>query len=293
MSAINASLNTRLLAAGLSRLQPDIDAATARISGGKRILSPADDPAGNAVASRLEGRNARLQAVETSVQNGASRIQATTDQLTGIGRLITRLSEIATLSNNPVQSAGDKAGYAAEFIQIQEQLRQTIGGTTAEIGGTSDITAPLGAFNGQALFGAGNGETIATGLEAADQLVLPGFNLRSGPLQSIIRQDASGAFTFTLDGANGVATLDGALDQVAGVLSTAGAVLSRLEFAGGVAVTARTNNEAALTVIQDTDVATETTTLTRLRMLSDSHTSMIAQARDGGAKLLSLLSRNS
>jgi flagellin-like hook-associated protein FlgL len=50
------------------------------------------------------------------------------------------------------KNASDVSLYQKEFSALQEQLRQTIGGSTALIGGTEDVNTPLGQFNGLKLF---------------------------------------------------------------------------------------------------------------------------------------------
>ncbi|MFA6286579.1 MAG: flagellin [Opitutaceae bacterium] len=290
MSSINLNQHSLSIASGLSRLQPITDAISARVSSGKRIDKPSVDVAGAARASKLDSQQAGLRAVETNLQNGVSRMQVGTSQLDTIAGIVTRMSEIATLNTNSTQSTADRALYQTEFAQLQGQLRQTIGGTTAEIGGATDVTNPLGAFGGTALFGPGPGETLTIGLHSDERLTLPVMNFRTGALGDLIHQDASGAYTTTIE--NSQATLGASLDQTSGAQALVGSVQSRLEFAAGVAVTASTNHEAALSVIRDADIAADSTALARLQILSESHTAMLAQARDTTGKLISLLSRN-
>ena len=83
-----------------------------------------------------------------------------------------------------------------------------------------------------------------------------------------------------------------ALTQTGQVLANVGAVQSRIDFSVNIAATASTNHEAALSVIRDADLATDVTAISRLNMLRDAHNAMLAQSRDSGAKLISLLSRN-
>lgn len=293
MSSLNLGNDYRSLAAGLSRVSSSVDTVSARISSGRRIDRPSVDSAGVGQAATLDSSQTRLRAVEVNIQNGVSRLQVTSGQLGTLGKIVTRLSEISSLAADGVQGAADKAQYTAEFKQLQEQLRQFIGGDTSEIGGSAGVPQPLGNFDGRALFGGGPADTLAIGENAGDHLALPVMNFRQGALGSLIRQDASGNFTLTLGSADAAtlgAALNDALAQVADGQAAVGAGQSRLAFAAGVASTASANHEAALSAIQDTDVATATTELARLKMVSDSHTAMLTQARDVSAKLISLLS---
>ena len=129
-------------------------------------------------------------------------------------------------------------------------------------------------------------------MQASEQITLPTLDLTSGAVGALIHQDASGAYTTTISGSGTGASINAALSQVSTAFAQVGSVQSRLDFSASIAATARTNHEAALSVIRDADMASDTTAISRLKMLTDAHTSMLAQAKDSGAKLISLLSRN-
>jgi flagellin len=290
MSSIN-SHHLRNLAAGLARLQPQLDAATARLSSGQRIDQPARDVAGVGMLGKLDAQQKRLNGAEVNLQNGVSRLQVTTQQITTMNRVVTRLAELATLRNNPLQSPETQGFYGEEATALQSQLRQMIGGTRSEVGGAADVGRPLGSFNGKALFGPDSAEVLAIGLNPDERVFLPLINQRQGAMGDLIRQDATGAFTFSISSPTAISQLDAALDQLGQSQAKIGAIQSRLDLASEVVTITRTNTEAALSGIRDADVAESTTALTRLQFLSESHTAMIAQARDANAKLLPLLSR--
>jgi flagellin len=291
---MNLSHHSLSLASGLGRIDPRLESVSARVSSGRRLDSPAADPAGVGHAAKIESGQTRLRAAEVNIQNGVSRLQSTNGQLTALGRVVSRLSEISTLSVDAVQGDADRALYASEFARLQEQLRQVVGGSTAEIGGTAGVDHPLGMFNERPLFGPGPGDTLVIGSDAEERLTLPVLNFRSGALGDLVRQDASGRYTLTL-GSAGSATLNSglraALDQIADAQAEVGAGQSRLALATGFVTTASANHEAALGEIQDADIAAETTKLARLQIVAEGHTAMLGQARDMTAKLLPLLAR--
>jgi len=292
MSPLSTTQQSHLLAVSLGRIQSLNDAASARVSSGKRLDSPAADVAGVGVAAKLDGQQARLRGVEVNLQNGVSRMQSTAGQLSVITRVVTRLSELTALGANPTQDATSRSLYQVEFTKLQDQLRNTIGGTTAEIGGTADVSNPSGTYNGTRLFGAGATETLSIGLQTEEQITLPSMDLSSGAMGALISQDAAGNYTTTISSSGAGATINGALTQTSQVLANVGAVQSRIDFSVNIAATASANHEAALSVIRDADLATDVTAISRLNMLRDAHNAMLAQSRDSGAKLISLLSRN-
>ena len=292
MTPLGTTQQSLFLAAGLGRLQSLNDAASARVSSGKRIDTPAADVAGVGMAAKLDGQQARLRGVEINLQNGVSRMQSTAGQLNTITRVVTRLSELSVLGSNATQDANSRSLYQVEFTKLQDQLRQTIGGTTAEIGGTADVSNPSATYNGTRLFGSGAAETLSVGLQADEQITLPSMNLSNGAMGALISQDASGNYTTTIDSLGAGTTINDALTQTGQVLANVGAVQSRIDFSVNIAATASANHEAALSVIRDADLATDVTAISRLNMLRDAHNAMLAQSRDSGAKLIGLLSRN-
>jgi flagellin len=291
MSTPISHQTARDLAANLSRLQPLVDASVARVSTGSRLDKPSRDVPGLSTAAKLESEQSRWDAVGVNLQNGTSRLQVTSDHLRILNQVVTRLSELAVLRTNPVQGQDDQQLYETEALALQQQLRQTVGGTTSEVGGTADVGAPLGRFNGRDLFGPDEGETLAVGLRADEVAALPVVNLRTGAMGQLIQQDAAGAFTWDITSPTDVARLNEALDQIGAGQAQVGALQSRLSLAGERRITEQTNGEAALSSVRDTDIARETTVQTRLQILMEGHTAMIAQAREATAKLLPLLQR--
>jgi flagellin len=290
MSSINLKQQPLDLAASLARIQNLADSANNRVSSGRRLDTPSSDVAGAGRAAKLDGQQSRLRAVEVNLQDGQSRLQSTAGQVNIISRVVTRLGELSTLGANSVQDPASRSLYNEEFTQLQNQLRTTIGGTTAEIGGPSDVEA-TGTFNGFRLFGSGPAESISIGPAADERLTLPRLDFASGPLGGLIRQDASGNFLTKIDDPDASSSIRAALAQTTDSFAQVGAAQSRLGFAAGMIATADTNNEAALSVIRDADVAADITKLSRFQILTESHHAMLAQSRDSNAKLIALLSR--
>lgn len=291
MSPTSLNQQTQSLAERLARLQPAMDDTLARLSSGSRLVRPSSDPIGVGLAARYEGRQKRLEAAAVNLQNGASRLQMTDSFLKKLGEAAERMSELATLTGNPSMNPQDRAVYEIEFKGLQEQFRAMIGGTTAEIGGTGDIDEPQGSFQGRQLFGAApaGGENLVAGAEADVVIRLPEINLRQGAIVHVFHQDAAGEFTFSINDGDAVARIKDAVDQIAASRASVGGAQNRIELAGSALTTAQTNTEAALSSIRDTDVALETTALSRRQMLEEATTAMLAQARDVPRQLLPLL----
>ncbi|HVS53672.1 MAG TPA: flagellin [Opitutaceae bacterium] len=181
MSVINTNIQAIAAARNLNRSQEMLGRSLNRLSSGSKIVNPSDDAAGLAVSEKLDAQNLRVQAATTNVQNAISYVQTTDGFMGGMTKILSRMSELAILAKDVTKNTSDIALYGQEFKALQEQLRQTIGGTTAQIGGTA-IDTPLGQFNGIKLFGSDVDPTLPTitGIAADDGTITGGATFSRG-----------------------------------------------------------------------------------------------------------------
>ncbi len=117
VSATNASFN-------LSSANDALRKSLARLSSGKRIVSPADDAGGLAVAYKLASKLTRTEAVRNNVQNGMSYLQVQDGALSSVGKIIDRMAELRTMAQDVTKNTQDVENYSKEFIELQRQLQQ-------------------------------------------------------------------------------------------------------------------------------------------------------------------------
>ena len=87
----------------------------ARLSSGSRMLNPADDAAGLAVATKFTSQIHRLDAARNVVANTLSFIQTADGYMQKIEKAINRMGELAALANDVTKSASDLENYNFEF----------------------------------------------------------------------------------------------------------------------------------------------------------------------------------
>jgi flagellin len=146
-----ATIASNNLAGSSQMLQKSLN----RLSSGSKIVSPADDAGGLAVAMKLSAAAVRQGAVASNVANAVSLLQTQDGVLGATARILNRIGELKVLYGDVTKSASDKANYQTEFAALQAQL--TANGSEK--------------FNGQALFGSSSravsstedGNTIAVG----------------------------------------------------------------------------------------------------------------------------------
>jgi len=291
MSAININLQAITAARNLSQNQELLGQALNRISSGSKIIKPSDDAAGVAVSGKLDAQSLRVQAAATNVQNAVSYTQTADGFMGGMNKILSRMSELSSLAHDTTKNAADVALYQTEFTSLQDQLRATIGGTTAEIGGTAGVTAPLGSFNGTTLFGSSAGLTVTIGSSVGQDITIPNSNFRTGAMLSLINQDAGGNYLIKAADANVTDTIINATQQVATQRATLGAVASRLNLAASTLTVEGENLTSTISQIRDTDVAEESTRYAKYNILVQAGTSMLAQANQDPKSVLTLLQR--
>ena len=156
-AAARASYN---LGKNNSMLQRSFD----RLSSGKKLVSPIQDPGSLAVSMKLSAAINRLAGAQNNSQNAMSFLEVQDGMLETVGNIIDRMSELKGLSSqDPMKSAQDKATYDNEFRDLQVQLY--------------DISQQK--FNGVSLF-ANFVSTDTDGVYGADQTVFWGKDQTTG-----------------------------------------------------------------------------------------------------------------
>ena len=289
MSVINTNIQAMIAARNLNSSQEMLGRSLNRLSSGSKIVNPSDDAAGLAVSEKLDAQTRRVSAAVTNVQNAVSFVQTADGFMGGMTKILSRLSELAILAKDVTKNSTDVDLYQKEFGALQDQLRATIGGPTTDIGGTADITTPLGAFNGITLFGSGAGLTVTIGQAVGQDMTIAPSNLRDGDMLEIIQQDNTGAYTLSATDPGSIAKITNAIQDVATERATLGASQSRLELAATTLQVENENLSSAISRIRDVDVAQESTQYAKYNILVQSGTAMLAQANQTPQSVLKLL----
>src|SRR5690242_8748372 len=97
---INTNTSAQVSANNLQASSAALSKSLARLSSGSKIINPADDAAGLAVASRLDATVQRLNAANSNVGNAVSFTQAQDGYLKKITKALDRMSELALLAQD-------------------------------------------------------------------------------------------------------------------------------------------------------------------------------------------------
>jgi len=156
----------------LGKNQDLLQTSIKRLASGKKIIRPSDDPGSLSVAMKLNASISRLTGARNNVQNGTSFLEVQDGVLDGVGKIVTRMSELKGLgSQDPMKSSQDIESYNLEFRDLQRQLYDM-----------SQMT-----FNGASLFANYANDAIRT--KGHFSLVLAGGNTPKKIYESLSKRD--------------------------------------------------------------------------------------------------------
>jgi len=312
---VNRNATATVASFNLSRANDMLRHSLAKLSSGNRIIRADDDAGGLAVAYKMESALKRTEAVRINVQNGLSFLQVQDGGLKVIGKILDRMSELRTYSDDITKSTSDTENYSKEFVELQQQLHQIarekfngISLFTNVNGGNTDYdgdgvnehaltlltTASGVAADGYVSITQVNLQEILDVTDANGQSYslanLEGGNVSVGHSGAGIFQNVTPGTTatYTTESADlgFIASLDTiavsmftvAIEDLADARAENGGEMSRLMMVNELLVQNQTNLEAAHGRIMDADIALESTRFARQNVLVQSSAAMVAQA---------------
>jgi flagellin len=245
---MGAMRSSRLLADSTSKL----NGALSRLASGSKIVSPQDDAAGLAVATKFDAQISRNNAAQNNVSSALSFSQTQDGFLGKVSKALDRMSELMNLANDATKSTNDKSNYNTEFTDLKNYISDL---------GTKE-------FNGVSLFD-GSGLAVTKDSEG-NTWDLNASDLNDTDIVSVI---ASG-FTVT----STMSTLTTSIENVSTHRAQIGGNIQRLNLTNEQLGILSENLQASVSRIKDVDVATESTQFARYNILVQSGTAMLAQA---------------
>lgn len=255
-----------------------------RLSSGLRINRAKDDAAGLAIAESLKA-DARIASVGIRNANDGISIVAITDgAINQITSVLSRLAELAQQSANGVYSNAQRSALQLEFTALMSEMERIA--VTTEFNGLKLLSG-----GGQVSFQIGfDGTSVSQVTYSGVQATLAALGLASSGT-SVHTYSITGATDIESQSAARLAidAIKVAITSVTRQRGTLGAAESRLDTAIRNLQVARQNFANAESVIRDADVASEAAELSRLNILQQAGTAILAQANQQPALALQLL----
>jgi flagellin len=243
-----------------------------KLSSGYRINRAADDAAGLAISEKMRSQIGGVDQAQRNSQDGVSLVQTGEGALNEVTSMLQRVRDLKVQFANGTLSSDDKDAIATEIGQLATEIKDIAGQT--KFNGTSLLDGGTVTFQ----VGAATGETIAT----------TGFNLSgTGGASAVVA--VSGATTSAAVSSLSLDNIDNAIKAVSTARAGFGAVQNRLEHRLNNLATYQENLVASESRIRDVDMASEMVKFTKLQILQQAGTSMLAQANQAPQGVLSLL----
>ena len=281
---INTNSAATSAAYNLSNTNVNLQRSLNRLSSGSRINSAYDDAGGLAVSMKLSASIRRTDATLANVNNSIAFLQTQDGVIKTADKVLSRMSELATLAQDVTKTDTDRSLYNTELDQLKGQLNLMVGEK----------------FNGINLFSAGASATTLDATSPTMTVVTSHDGVQTVGITQVdlnfisYSVGSSGADGMDIgtfaDATAAVATIQTAIQNLATLRANNGAEQSRLTFAADMLAVNKTNLEAANSRILDVDVADESTKLARFNILQQAGTAMLAQANQSTQSILRLIS---
>lgn len=250
--------------------------ALERLSSGSRINRAGDDAAGLAISEKLKANIRSMKQASRNANDGVSLIQVAEGALNEISSIMIRLRELS------IQGASDTVGDTERgFIDKEVQnLKQEVN----RIAATTE-------FNGRKLLdGSQPPLEFQVGIQNNPNLDRFVFDTQS-LVTTLGMLGLEEVNTSNKEGAqNNLSMLDGAITKINENRATLGALQNRLFSTINNLQIYHENMSAANSRIRDTDMAEETSELTKQNILTSANVSVLGQANSNPQLALKLLS---
>jgi len=253
----------------LNKISDDIANHQWRLATGKRINSPAEDPAGYMLARGLEARRRGLAVAQDNTSNAQNILDVAEGGYESIMNILETLKEKATQAADGSLSSTQRSAIEGQRSALTTEIDQIVSATT---------------FNGSSLI---DGSYSATKFQVGEQ-ASESMNVSLGDADSA----ALGINTISLStqaSANAaISTIDSAINTLSQRQKTVGEYKVRLQSKESNLKTSITNTEAVRSTIEDADFAKEQMEVMKLQILQQTSLSSLSQANAAPQLVLSL-----
>ena len=280
---INHNISSMIGQGALETQQNSLAKSLEKLSTGMRINRASDDAAGLSVSESMRSKIRGMGRAKSNAGDGIALVQIAEGSAGEINNILQRMRELSIQSSTDTMGTTERSYTDKEFGQLMSEITRI--SNSASYNGMTLLDGAAGSFgvSGGASsvlhIGAGSSTTTDRMSITMSAMTLGALGL-SSTTTSV--STASGALA-------SLSLIDTAIKSVNTMRSDMGAYVNRLEFAIDNLSNQTYNTQDAESRIRDVDFAQETTEFTRAQILSQSATSMLAQANQVPQGVLSLL----
>lgn len=246
-----------------------------RLASGSRINRAGDDAAGLAISEKLKANIRSLKQASRNANDGIGLIQTAEGAMNEIGNILIRVRELSIQAASDTVASTERGFIDKEVQKLKEEIDRIAGSTE---------------FNGRKLLnGTEHDLELQIGIKNSPEL--DRFKITTASLNSTL--DNLGLDTVsTLDkesSQKNLAMLDTAINHLNENRATLGAFQNRLNSTINNLMIYTENLSAANSRMRDTDMAEETSELTKNNILTQATVAVLGQANQNPQAALKLL----
>ncbi len=270
--SVNTNVTSMNAQNQMAKSQDALKTSFARLASGMRINNASDDAAGLGIAKSMNAQVRSYAVAERNTNDGISMLQTADGGAEQVHGLLTRMRELAVQASNGSMSSNDLTNIDSEYQQNLQEI---------------DRVAASVQFNGHNLLAgaaASKGFQVGIGTAATDRI-----SVNFGGVDATRLSVNSTSLTSFANAQSAITSLDGAIQSLSGIRAGFGASMNRFSAAVSNLQSMQTNTSAALSRVQDTDIASETANLSKNQVLSQAGAAILSQANQTPQVALSLL----
>jgi flagellin len=272
-----------------------------RLATGKRINNAADDAAGYTIAKKFNARAEGLGQALNNIGSAKNLIAVAEGHLGNIVDILTQMKTKTTQAADDALGTAERTAIKGELVKLTNQIDLEVNQARWNDKTIFSGAATVGSSSASGLFRfqIGAGASTTNDIMKFDLLAKANVSFDSGATtkgfssSGLYVSVSTGALAGSIVGSAASAQvlmgrIDTAISDVSEALSYIGSVVNRLTYQETSLTVARTNTEAARSRIEDADMAYEQLNSTKLQILQQTASAMLAQANSGPQSILSL-----
>jgi flagellin len=277
---INHNIPAMITQGALCLLNREMTKSLEKLSTGLRINRASDDAACLGISENLRTQVIGTAQAIRNAQDGIAAITIAEGSANEISSILQRMRELAVQSANDTLTSLERSYTNLEFGALIEEI---------------DRIANVTNYNKQKLISDTSNRfgNYLTGsilwIDANSSVGIDSITIFISTLTSAILSINDNDIDTQQDAVSSISALDIAIDSVNRMRADLGAYINRLDHTINNLTISNTNQQAAESLVRDVDFAKEVSYFTKLQILTESATAMLAQANLVPELILDLL----
>ncbi|HIZ28206.1 MAG TPA: flagellin FliC [Candidatus Adamsella sp.] len=273
---VNTNTTSLMVQRNLSKATSSLATSMQRLSTGMKINNAGDDAAGLALSEKINGQLSSSDVCKNNAQTGLNMLSIADGDLDVINQNLQRIKDLAVQSANGVYSDEERLSMDQEVQLRLEEINRI-----ADSSSFSDMNLLDGSIADMVL-------QIGAGSDIDQNTIDISGAFQEAHVSSLgIQADAS---ISTVDAARTmIDAIDEAVNNISSRRSIIGASMNRLDSTIDRIDIRKENLQSTYSTIRDTDIAAESSELTKQQILQQSAATLLQQANQTPSLALTLI----